>query len=131
MSLSPESTTDNIPYLHLYPGAFWHDDAVIIGTRAALLALQKALDLALTKGAAVTEAFVNDGEGYVLAACEASAEEMRGLPVTYTDPVVSVQQHHYFPFPEVITARIGKAFQDAGYSQLNSLPKTLENNHDN
>jgi hypothetical protein len=50
--------------IHIYGQQFFHDDAFIIGTREGLTALRDAINEALEKGRAVTEVFVNDGEGY-------------------------------------------------------------------
>jgi hypothetical protein len=75
----------DIPWLHLHPGAYWHDDAAIIGTRGALLALRDAVDRALQHWNAVEEMFVNDGEGYVLYVHVLNEEDMRKMALPYTD----------------------------------------------
>ncbi len=53
----------------MYAQKAWHDDAFIIGNRAALTALRAAIDQALEQpdGRGVTtEVFAADGEGYTV-----------------------------------------------------------------
>ena len=54
------------PILHVYGQHCEHDEAFIIGTRDALLALRAAIDASLTQDHAVAEVYAADGEGYYL-----------------------------------------------------------------
>ncbi len=84
MSDRPD-TTD----LHLYAQSQWHDEAYIVGNRAALTALRDALTR-LLDGAASTEtlpAYTNDGEGYDLLVRLADQRIFDALTVPYTDPI--------------------------------------------
>lgn len=55
-----------IPVLHVHGQPMWHDSVYIIGNRAALESLRRALDIALLSGKAKLESNVctSDGEGY-------------------------------------------------------------------
>jgi len=53
-------------FLHVYGQYMWHDDAVIRGTKTALLALREAIDSAIATGTGETEVFATDGEGYLV-----------------------------------------------------------------
>ena len=60
-----------IKLLHIYAQGAWHDDVYIIGNRAGLQRLHKAISQALESGIADTAdprdfpgLMVNDGEGY-------------------------------------------------------------------
>lgn len=49
---------------HLYGQGSWHDPVYLLADRKGLTQLRDAIDAALASGQAMTELFVNDGEGY-------------------------------------------------------------------
>lgn len=51
-------------FLHVYSQYMWHDDAVIRGTKTALLALRDAVDAAIEGAEGRVEVLATDGEGY-------------------------------------------------------------------
>lgn len=53
-------------FLHVYGQYMWHDDALIKGTRSALLLLREAIDDALATSAGERTVFATDGEGYAV-----------------------------------------------------------------
>lgn len=58
---------ENLPWCHIYAQYIWHGDAMIEGTRAALVEIRDAIDQALRTGmdAETKESiFTRDGEGY-------------------------------------------------------------------
>jgi len=55
-----------VPYGALIPPYFNHQPAGVIGNRAYLKALKKAIEDALEKGVGVKEVFMPDGEGHLL-----------------------------------------------------------------
>lgn len=83
MADGKQNSGDLPALLHILPQHMWHDDAVIVGTRPALLALRDALDRALTDGASAMGAMPNDGEGYWLGVACVSADDMKGVPLGY------------------------------------------------
>jgi len=58
--------------LNIYGQEAWHTDAKIVGSKAALEALKKAIDIAIKSGFATispppdNDLFASDGEGYLL-----------------------------------------------------------------
>lgn len=50
--------------LHVYSQSTTHDDAVIVGTKASLVALRDAITQAIETGESTFESFVSDGEGF-------------------------------------------------------------------
>lgn len=75
-------------YLHIYAQAFWHEEAVIVGNRDALLALADAINVAVLSGDSGTEsmeAFTADGEGYTVRVRLMDYDGMRKLRLPYTD----------------------------------------------
>lgn len=57
---------DALPWLHIYAQYAYHDPALILGTRDALVALRDGIDRALEheNGEATVEGITADGEGY-------------------------------------------------------------------
>ena len=53
-------------FLHIYGQRFWHGDGFIIGDRASLTKLKKAIDVALEHEEAKVTMSPSDGEGYDL-----------------------------------------------------------------
>ena len=73
-------------YLHIYAQAFWHEEAVIVGNRDALLALADAIQYAANvDGETHAEAFTADGEGYTVRVRLMDYDGMRKLRLPYTD----------------------------------------------
>ena len=64
MSLREEIGKMDVDLLHIYPQAFWHDNAVVLGNRSALERLLNTVQKALDIGEAFTEVMTTDGEGY-------------------------------------------------------------------
>jgi len=81
-----ESATER--RLHVYPQEHPHDEVVLVGNRAALEALQRAVSDALGSGARSAGAlvFAGDGEGYavVVIPFEGGVDGWRYLAVPYT-----------------------------------------------
>src|SRR5579884_1485756 len=75
---------DALPWLHVYAQDVWHDEARIVGTREALIALREAIDRALAEGKAEAEAIAGDGEGYGVEIACASRQTVQDAPLPYT-----------------------------------------------
>lgn len=73
----------DFPSIHLYGQHSEHDEAFIIGTRDALIALRKAIDAALEAQEATAEVYANDGEGYDLIVKCVSEDAMEFEPTPY------------------------------------------------
>ena len=73
--------------LHLYPGQIWHDNGFIVGDKAGLLNLRKAIDDALANedGIGAAQVFVTDGEGYHCFVIK--TDDMDSLTAPYTDEI--------------------------------------------
>lgn len=72
--------------LHIYGQGAWHEEADIVGDRAALTALRDAIDRALSEGSASTDAMVTDGEGFPVVVIRLDdAETLARLPLPYSD----------------------------------------------
>lgn len=54
------------PYLHIYSQKYWHDDAIIVGNKTALIELRDAIDNAIQYGEGRLGASTSDREGYDL-----------------------------------------------------------------
>lgn len=67
-------------FLHVYSQYMWHDDAVIRGTKTALVALREALDAAIANGEGNAEFFATDGEGYRVVICRVNTIGGVGTP---------------------------------------------------
>lgn len=74
----------DVKYLQIYGQYCWHDDAVIVGDKKALLELRSLIDKALSDGEAISEVFVTDGEGYSIAVVCEKETFMKDLPMPYT-----------------------------------------------
>ena len=61
---TPQPAHIHAPLLHVYAQPVWHEDAFIVGNRAALEDLRRAINTALSTGSGTASAFVSDGEGY-------------------------------------------------------------------
>ncbi len=57
---------NNDGLLHLYGQGYYHDEVYIVGSRASLISLKKAIEDALETGRGSAEFFTADGEGYDL-----------------------------------------------------------------
>lgn len=68
--------------LHIYAQATWHDQAIIVGSKAALEALGKAIAKALEVGKSSAQSHTADGEGY---AVMVAVHEEQDLAGPYTD----------------------------------------------
>lgn len=55
-----------VALLHVHAQEFWHDNAYLIGNRAGLEKLRRAIDEALTDGTDFRDLTTADGEGYKL-----------------------------------------------------------------
>lgn len=75
--------------LHLRSPGRWDDTAAIVGDRLALLALRRAVDMALSTGGGGAFLFSSDGEGYALAV--ALEENMWNVQTAYADEVAPVR----------------------------------------
>jgi len=54
------------PTLHIFGQKCWHDDAIIVGNKAALIELRDIIDKAIQYGEGRLGALTSDGEGYDL-----------------------------------------------------------------
>lgn len=82
---------ESAPYLHIYGQRAWHDDAWIVGNRAALQDLRQALDAALSQFSATddkhrhqADVFAVDGEGYRIKVCLLSGMDMEKMAAPYS-----------------------------------------------
>lgn len=79
--------------LHLYPQPWFHEDAVIVGNRDGLLALQEAIDQALATGKASVTVEPSDGEGndllVLLLDADWQSPGWQNLRLPYTDEIAS------------------------------------------
>jgi hypothetical protein len=75
----------DFPSIHLYSQYSEHDEAFIIGTRDALIALREAIDAALEAQKATAVVYARDGEGYDLIVQCVSEDymEIARLPYQY------------------------------------------------
>jgi hypothetical protein len=87
--------------LHIYSQGAWHDDAIIVGTKAALEQLRDQIIEVLdgATGLFATAAFsVNDGEGFQCEIRLETEEEMQHYTLPYTDEVARDRNaHHAWP----------------------------------
>ena len=76
-----------INLLHIIPQEWWHTSAFIIGNRAALEELKKAIEEALESpsGVGSGEFYPKDREGYSVYIACVSEDEIEGVPLGYTD----------------------------------------------
>lgn len=76
-ALIPSAT----PWLHIRGQLTYHAEASIVGTKAGLLALRDAIDVALVSREAEAEVFATDGEGYGLTVrCSKTVRDL-GSPI--------------------------------------------------
>lgn len=73
-----------VPQLHLFAQNAYHDPAYVVGDRAGLEALARAIKDALSGKPAVAEVFANDGEGYACTVALVTDEQMEAMPLAYT-----------------------------------------------
>lgn len=75
----------DFPILHVYGQHCEHDEAFIIGTRDALLALRAAIDASLTQDHAAADVYAADGEGYdlIVKCLPEDALDLKSLPYQY------------------------------------------------
>lgn len=97
-------------FLHLYPGAFWHSDGAIVGTREGLAELRDALDSALRSGNAVAGAVVKDGEGYCIYVHRVSDEDMEKMALPYTDEMAAESEDSDALWPHQLGHRAEEAY---------------------
>lgn len=85
--------------LHVYAPVTWHDEAGIVGTRDALVALRAAIDDALANRRSTFETFVANGEGYDLHVVCVEPEDLDRIEYPYTHPFA---QSHLAPWTELL-----------------------------
>lgn len=113
----PESTATRLSdpdgELHLYPQAFWHGDAALVGTRKGLEALRDALNEALAKDApASAEMFAADGEGYTVHVIPADPDLMGRTRCPYTDDVARDRRRDALNYEDVLlTLRVREGIE--------------------
>lgn len=74
------------PFLHLYPQLDNHIEAWVVGNRAGLKALKKAITKALQQEALEgSEVMAGDGEGYQVLVLPLSDSQFQNLPMPYTE----------------------------------------------
>lgn len=88
--MNARETLDN--FLHVYGQYSYHDEAVIRGTRTALLQLREAIDDALENGISGTELFATDGEGYELRVVCVSTIAAVGKPEYRVNDVHEIEE---------------------------------------
>lgn len=119
--------------LHIHAQEAHHNDAFIVGTRAGLLALREAIDLALTVRIGASEVDVADGEGYYVLAMLIDADE-HGFPadnasVPYTaDCAKEYQDSAVYPWTRIDPKEYDILIRDAGERRLNAsdMPTAAE-----
>lgn len=82
-AIAPPPAGGGIPYAHLFAQSHWHDEAYLVGNRAALLAISQAIESALADDVGAAELFVGDGEGYYLFCVQ--HERLADVAWPYTD----------------------------------------------
>lgn len=71
--------------LHVYGPRLYHDDAFLVGSRAALEQAKAAIEEALESGGATRILFANDGEGFHFGViCVDDENSLDSLAVPYT-----------------------------------------------
>lgn len=102
------------PFLHLYPQLDNHIEAWVVGNKAGLKALKKAITAALKderlKG---EQAFAADGEGYQVLVLPLTNEQIKTVRVPYTE-MLEVNRSGLHPFhlvsrPDYIEAMTPKS----------------------
>lgn len=71
--------------LHIYGQGGWHDAALLLGDRDALIRLRDAVDEAIASGAGRCDVFTGDGEGYPVLVVRHEETELVLLPYTEED----------------------------------------------
>lgn len=99
-------------WLHLYPGAHWHDDASIVGTREGLTELRDALNAALQDGNAVASAVVRDGECYCVFVHVVEFDEMKKMALPYTDEAAMELEGSDAIWPQNLEDRAADAYRE-------------------
>lgn len=89
-----------LPQVHLYGQPSWHEDAFVVGNRAGLEMLRRAIDDALRTGAQEAEVFATDGEGYGIKVVELADAILDEMPLPYTAP--EAKEMFAKPWPEVV-----------------------------
>ena len=77
--------SDYIHPLHIYGQQRWHDDAVIVGTKEALIQLRDALDQAIANKNGAARVTQTDGEGFDIIIMTSTAEQMEKHFTVYHD----------------------------------------------
>ena len=119
--------------LHIHAQEDHHNDAFIVGTRAGLLALREAIDLALTVRTGASEVSVGDGEGYCVLAMLIDADE-HGFPadnasVPYTaDYAMENQDNAVYPWTRIGPKEYDALIRDAAKRRLSAsdMPTAAE-----
>ena len=78
------SYMNKYPVVHIYSQHAHHMEAIILGNRAGLMALKKAINTSLGRfeGRGTQEVYVNDGEGYDIEV-QIIEGDIDNLPVPY------------------------------------------------
>ncbi len=94
--------------LHIYGQEFWHCNATIVGTRAALERLHQQLGNALAGIESTPDDYfyVNDGEGYKVIVLEVSEEDFQRLPEPYVDSPVPEERQERWEFLRKLIGRV-------------------------
>lgn len=99
-------------WLHLYPGAHNHDAGAVVGSRAGLTELRDAINEALSKGSAVSQAFVNDGEGYCVFVHVLDEDEMSKMALPYTEEWAMDIENADVTWPHQLEERAMDAYRE-------------------
>ena len=81
--------------MHVYGQQAWHDDVVIVGSSADMIALRDQIDAAIhcIKVKDTPDYFTNDGEGYGIIIIPVTEQEMQEIPLPYTDDSIGAADH--------------------------------------
>jgi hypothetical protein len=85
-----EDEFKELPWLHIYAQPYWHSEARIMGTPAALKCLRDAIDAALSSHLETQSVgIVADGEGYHVLVSIATKDELSKEFLPYTDKMAN------------------------------------------
>ena len=93
---------DELPLIHLWPGASFHEAGYIVGTRAGLEQLRDGITAALADGKKGTaEVSTSDGEGYDIKITVKEEDDLKNIALPYTEYFAKEHRKHaVYPWEE-------------------------------
>lgn len=127
---APQAPAVRMNPLHVYPQFLWHQDVVMVGTKASLEALRQAIDVALLEGAEACEFTVTDGEGFRVVVVRNDDEKAWDrLAVPYADKDAQERRKEaigYYQLPEWKKLRLKTEAQRFLKRAVQKLGETLK-----